>query len=107
MSEFRSMWLFVMFDDVYLRRSDLVLVGTFRKELQRRAFSMLQFSVYARCYPSEDAASRMRVQIQDFIPKRGKVRLLSVTDHQFGKMDSFFGSQIQDVEQPLDQLLLF
>ena len=107
MSEFRSMWLFVMFDLPTSTKSERRRYTSFRKELQRRAFSMLQFSVYARCYPSEDAASRMRVQIQDFIPKRGKVRLLSVTDHQFGKMDSFFGSQFQDVEQPLDQLLLF
>lgn len=107
MSEFRSMWLFVMFDLPTSTKSERRRYMSFRKELQRRAFSMLQFSVYARCYPSEDAASRMRVRIQDFIPKRGKVRLLSVTDHQFGKMDSFFGSQIQDVEQPLDQLLLF
>jgi CRISPR-associated protein Cas2 len=101
------MWLFVLFDLPANTRPERRRYVVFRRELRRRAFSMLQFSVYARCYPNEEAASRMRVQIRNLIPKRGKVRLLSVTDHQFGKMDSFFGSQVRDVEQPLDQLLLF
>jgi CRISPR-associated protein Cas2 len=107
MNALRLMWLFVMFDLPTTTRSERRRYVAFRKGLQRRAFSMLQFSVYARCYPNEDAARRMRLQIRDLVPRRGKVRLLSVTDHQFGKMDSFFGSQVQDVEQPLDQLLLF
>jgi CRISPR-associated protein Cas2 len=101
------MWLFVLFDVPTRTQAERRRYATFRKELQRRAFSMLQFSVYARCYPNEEAASRIRLQIRDLVPTRGRVRLLSVTDHQFGKMDSFLGSQIQDVEQPLDQLLLF
>jgi CRISPR-associated protein Cas2 len=101
------MWLFVLFDVPTRTQAERRRYTTFRKELQRRAFSMLQFSVYARCYPNEEAASRVRLQIRDLIPSRGKVRLLSVTDHRFGKMDSFLGSRIQDVEQPLDQLLLF
>ena len=107
MNALRLMWLFVMFDVPTRTQAERRRYTTFRKELQRRAFSMLQFSVYARCYPNEEAAGRMRTQIRDLIPKRGRVRLLSVTDHQFGKMDSFFGSQVQDVEQPLNQLLLF
>ena len=107
MNALRLMWLFVMFDLPVVTPTERRRYVAFRKELQRRAFSMLQFSVYARCYPNEEAASRMRVQLRDMIPRRGRVRLLSVTDHQFGKMDSFLGSQVQDVEQPLDQLLLF
>lgn len=101
------MWLFVLFDVPVRTKAERRRYVHFRKELQRRAFSMLQFSVYARCYPNEEAASSVRLQIRDLIPKHGKVRLLSVTDHQFGKMDSFLGSQVQDIEQPLDQLLLF
>ena len=68
---------------------------------------MLQWSVYARCYPNEEAARATREQLKGLLPKRGKIRLLSVTDHQFGKMESFFGSTPKEVEQPLDQLLLF
>ncbi len=101
------MWLFVMFDLPTKTKSERRKYTVFRKNLLRRAFSMLQFSVYARCYPNEDAARGMREQLKNLVPKRGKVRFLSVTDHQFGKMESFFGNSIQDVEQPLDQLLLF
>ena len=107
MNALRLMWLFVMFDLPVSSRSERRKYTTFRKELQRRAFSMLQFSVYARCYPNEEAAGRVRLQIREFIPKLGRVRLLSVTDHQFGKMDSFLGNQIRDEEQPLDQMLLY
>jgi CRISPR-associated protein Cas2 len=104
---YRLMWLFVMFDVPVGTRNERKRYVVFRNALLRRAFSMLQLSVYARCYANEDGARAAREQLKFFVPKRGKVRFLSVTDHQFGKMESFFGKSIQDVEQPLDQLVLF
>jgi CRISPR-associated protein Cas2 len=103
----RLMWLFVMFDVPTRTKIERRRYTKFRKALLRRAFSMLQFSVYARCYPNEEAARGMREQLKNFVPKRGNVRFLSVTDHQFGKMESFLGNCARDIEQPLDQLILF
>ena len=107
MNALRLMWLFVMFDVPTRTKLERRRYVTFRNALLRRAFSMLQFSVYARCYPNEDAARGMREQLKVVVPKRGRVRFLSVTDHQFGKMESFLGFLVQEVEQPMDQLLLF
>lgn len=79
----------------------------FRKYLLKLGFSMLQFSVYAKHLPSEDAAEALRIQIRHGLPPRGQVRLLMVTDRQFGKMDVFFGRKRKAAEDPPLQISLF
>ncbi len=37
----------------------------------------------------------------------GEVRLLAVTDRQFGKMEIFFGRNRTEVERPPEEYLLF
>ena len=37
----------------------------------------------------------------------GRVRLLMVTDKQFGDMVSLYGAKLEDVEKKPEQLLLF
>jgi len=79
----------------------------FRKLLLRHGFSMLQYSVYARFFAGEDAARPYREQIGGSVPPSGQVRLLMVTDRQFGKMEVYIGRKRRQTEQPPQQLLLF
>lgn len=79
----------------------------FRKSLLERGFSMLQFSVYARFFQSQEASETYRKQIHYEIPECGSVRLITLTDAQFGKMEVFDGKKRQDPEAPPGQLLLF
>ncbi|HMS17231.1 MAG TPA: CRISPR-associated endonuclease Cas2 [Planctomycetota bacterium] len=107
LSEFRGMWLFTLFDlpvDPKARRRD---AANFRKELLKRGFQMLQYSVYAQYFPSEESCSACRSQVKCIVPKDGQVRIMAVTDHQFGKMDVFQGKTILKAEPPPEQLLLF
>ena len=78
----------------------------FRTALLKEGFSMLQYSVYARYCASEESSESLRGLIQSLLPSEGQVRLLAVTDHQFGKMQVFFGKKREPAEDPPAQLML-
>jgi len=100
------MWLFVMFDlpvdDPKARRQ----YTRFRTRLLAEGFSMLQYSIYARYCPSQEASTAHRRRLRAALPPKGQVRLLSVTDRQFGKMEVFSARSRERPEKPPDQLLL-
>ena len=79
----------------------------FRKALLKDGFMMLQFSIYARFLASEEAATAHRTTIRAVVPPLGQVRLMTVTDHQFGRMEVFFGRKPRAPEPVPDQILLF
>jgi CRISPR-associated protein Cas2 len=68
---------------------------------------MLQFSVYARFIPSEEAAEVHRKTVKNCIPPLGQVRLLAITDIQFARMEVFFGKKPRAPEVIPEQILLF
>ncbi len=107
LSGYRAVWLFAMFDlpvDTTTARREY---ARFRKCLLERGFSMMQFSVYARHCASEESATVIRREVRGLLPPRGQVRLLAVTDRQFGKMEVFFGRKRESVEEPPRQIMLF
>ena len=79
----------------------------FRKLLLKQGFAMLQYSVYARYCASEESASAYRARVREALPPEGQVRVLAVTDRQFGKMEVYFGKKRKAVEDPPAQLMLF
>ncbi len=107
LSEYRGVWLFTMFDLPVVSDEDRRRYTKFRNELLKEGFSMMQFSVYARYYPDEESSQAHRARIRKAIPPGGHVRLLAVTDRQFGKMEVFYGKKQQPTEEPPPQLLLF
>lgn len=101
------MWLFAMFDLPVETPAARQAYARFRKLLLSMGFSMLQYSVYARYCPSEEASAAYRSQVRAGLPDDGQVRLLAVTDRQFGKMEVFFGKKRKPAEDPPAQLMLF
>jgi CRISPR-associated protein Cas2 len=101
------MWLFAMFDLPVRTKPERKRYSRFRKILLDDGFSMLQFSVYARYCASEESATAHRRQIRAAIPPEGHVRLLAVTDRQFGKMENFVGKKPTPCEETPQQLSLF
>ena len=101
------MWLVAMFDlptETVENKRDYT---RFRKALLKDGFMMLQFSIYARFLASEEAAEAHRRTIRAAIPALGQVRLMTVTDHQFGKMEVFYGRKPRRPEPIPEQILLF
>ncbi len=107
LSAYRSVWLMAMFDLPVETPDNKRDYARFRKALLKDGFMMLQFSVYARYIPSEEAAEAHRRTIRSAIPPLGQVRLMAVTDHQFGKMEVFCGKKPREPEEVPEQILLF
>ncbi len=101
------MWLLAMFDLPVDSKAARKRYARFRKCLIRDGFSMLQFSVYARYCDSEEAADAHRRRVRDVLPAEGHVRLVALTDRQFGKMEIYVGDRTRLPEAPPPQLLLF
>ncbi len=106
LSEYEGMWLCAMFDLPVVTKTDRRNYARFRKKLLEEGFMMLQFSVYARYFPSEEASKAHRRRIRAALPPGGHVRLLHVTDHQFGKMEVYVSRKREKPEQPPAQLTL-
>ena len=79
----------------------------FRKYLVGEGFIQLQYSVYAKFLASRENSHKYYRYIQEVVPPGGYVRLLMITDKQFGDMVSLYGQRIEEVERKPEQLLLF
>jgi len=96
------MWLMAMFDLPVDTQAHRRAYARFRKLLLKDGFTMLQFSVYARFCVSEDASKVHREKIKKALPETGEVRVVTLTDHQFGKMEVFFGpKRVPGEKKPL------
>lgn len=107
LSGYKPMWLFAMFDLPVDKRELRREYTRFRKSLLKGGFSMLQYSVYAHYVRSEESEQVYRKKVHDALPSHGQVRLVSVTDRQFEKMEVYVGKKRERVEDPPHQLMLF
>lgn len=96
-----------LFDLPMVTREQRRDYGQFRKLLLKQGFVQLQLSVYARFSGSEESVEAVRLRIRAAIPSYGQVRMLAVTDHQYGKMELWFGKKRKKVEDPPAQYELF
>ena len=104
---YRAMWLIAMFDLPVETAENRRAYTRFRKVLLKDGFMMLQFSVYARYLPSEEAAEAHRRIVKMALPSLGQVRVITITDHQFGKMEVYFGRKPREPESQPAQIMLF
>jgi CRISPR-associated protein Cas2 len=107
LSKYHAMWLFVIFDLPVTTAQHRRNYTRFRKGLLKEGFSMLQYSVYAQYFPSEEASVAYRRRVRVMLPPAGEVRLVSLTDRQFEKMEVFMAKTRVKTEGPPEQLLLF
>lgn len=103
-SGYIAMWLLVMFDLPVVEKEDRKKAVKFRNVLLDDGFSMLQFSVYGRYCSSEAASKVHRDLIVSSLPSNGQVRILSVTEKQFAKMENFIGTLSSPPEDTFEQL---
>ena len=104
---YRSVWIIAMFDlptDTKQARSGY---RRFREALLTDGFVMLQFSVYARHCASEENAAIHRKRIKSALPTDGEVRIMRITDKQFGRMERYFGAIRAPIESSPTQVMLF
>lgn len=101
------MWVFALFDLPVTGSQEKRDYVRFRKDLKLMGFTMLQYSVYARYCHSRESHEAFLNRVQKLVPEKGEVRLLAVTDAQFGKMRVFVGKKRKKAEKGPEQLMLF
>ena len=87
-SEYRVMWLLVLFDLPTETKKDIREYTIFRKNLLRDGFTMFQFSIYVRHCASLENAEVHKKRVKSFLPRYGKVGIICITDKQFGSKGS-------------------
>ncbi|MBC6429048.1 MAG: CRISPR-associated endonuclease Cas2 [Cellvibrionales bacterium] len=98
------MWVIVLFDlptDTKAARKQYTL---FRKHLLADGFSMMQYSVYMRHCASDENAQVHAKRIKACLPPDGEVRIVKITDKQFGKIEVFYGKKRKPIESAPTQL---
>ena len=68
---------------------------------------MMQYSVYMRHSSSDENAKVHAKRVKERLPDDGEVRIIKITDKQFGKIEVYYGNKrIATEEAPL-QLQFF
>jgi CRISPR-associated protein Cas2 len=107
LSEYRIMWVLVLFDLPTETKKERKVYSKFRKDLIQDGFTMFQFSIYLRHCPSRENAEVHIKRVKNMLPEKGQIGILSITDKQFGSMELFYGKKEKEVHTPYQQLELF
>ncbi len=102
-----TMWILVLFDlpsDTAKARKEYT---KFRKHLLDDGYSMMQYSVYMRHSASDENAFVHIKRVKLALPPDGEVRIIKITDKQFGKIEVFYGKKRKPTEQAAIQLQFF
>lgn len=106
-SEYRIMWVLVLFDLPTETKKQRKAASRFRKELLEDGFMMFQFSIYMRHCPSRENADVHIKRVRSRLPEVGKVGIMRITDKQFEEMILFDCKQETKINKPVQQLELF
>jgi CRISPR-associated protein Cas2 len=97
----------VFFDLPTENKKEKKAAARFRKELQEDGFTMFQYSIYARhCASRENADVHIR-RVKSFLPEKGHVCIMTITDKQFGMIEIFYADKMVDRPDVPQQLELF
>ncbi len=107
LNAYRIMWVFVYFDLPTKTKKERKLYTTFRDNLEKDGFVMLQYSIYVRHCSSRENAEVHKRRVKNFLPPNGHVIIHLLTDKQFGMME-IFNNTAKKPNQPNDgQLTIF
>ena len=100
LSEYRIMWIFVLFDLPTETKKERKLAAQFRKDIMGDGFTMFQFSIYIRHCASMDNAEVHMKRVRSLVPETGKICMFTLTDKQFANIETFYGIKCKDTVKP-------
>jgi CRISPR-associated protein Cas2 len=106
-SEWKTVWMLVMFDLPVVTKEQRHEYAKFRKQLIEIGFTKLQYSVYARYLGTDERAKHYIRAVESILPPEGQVRILSVTGKQFENQVVFEKTRRKPPENEPLQLELF
>lgn len=101
------MWCLVMFDLPVQTKQQRQEASRFRNFIIDRGFSMVQFSVYVKYWPTGSRDNATIRALVAGLPEGGQVRVLYLTDKQWASGLRFDNAaKVQEAPEP-EQLLIF
>ena len=100
LSEWRAVWMVVMFDLPVKTKTDKTRYRRFHAFLLDDGFARLQYSIYGRHCASREMGNAHAKRVRGKTPPRGEVRILRVTETQFRKMEIYRNVTKKKPEQP-------
>ncbi|WP_028982475.1 CRISPR-associated endonuclease Cas2 [Sporocytophaga myxococcoides] len=107
LNEYRIMWVLVLFDLPTESKKERKVASEFRKKMLKDGFTMFQFSIYLRHSSSRENAEVHIKRVKSFLPEKGHVGIMCITDKQFGLMEIFYNSEQKVKNSNPEQLELF
>jgi CRISPR-associated protein Cas2 len=106
-NQYRTMWVMVFFDLPTETKKDRKDYTQFRKMMLKDGFNMFQFSLYVRLCGSRENAEVHQKRVKKWLPEKGHVVIMTLTDKQFGMMEIFFCRAKQEKGEIPQQLEMF
>ena len=107
LNEYRIMWVLVLFDLPTETKKERKAYAVFRKKMLKDGFTMFQFSIYLRHSSSRENAEVHIKRVKSFLPEKGHVGIMCITDKQFGLMEIFYNKEKKEKGEIPQQLELF
>lgn len=101
------MWVLVLFDLPTETKKERKAYADFRKKMLKDGFTMFQFSIYLRHSSSRENAEVHIKRVKSFLPEKGHVGIICITDKQFGQMEIFYNKEQKEKPAVSQQLELF
>ena len=104
----RLMRILVMFDLPVKTKAERRSAAQLRNFLVSDGYHMVQYSVYARVCNGRDSVETHRKRILTALPSKGSVRMLVITEKQYGAIELLVGKPTPyDKPQQVEQLMIF
>ena len=100
------MWLIVFYDLPMAEKVDRKVYARFHKDIRKRGYEMMQFSVYRKFVGTADRSDRELAKLVGLCPQKGCVSVLAVTEKQMGRMTTIWDSRKQKENARPTQLIL-
>jgi CRISPR-associated protein Cas2 len=101
-SAYRMGWILVMFDLPVLTDAERRSASRFRKDLLDNGYLMIQFSIYARPCISYEQMQTHITRVKSITPEAGNVRLMFITDQQWGNSTTIVGPNYRQGNRNVD-----
>ena len=95
----RFVWLIVFYDLPVARVADRKRYARFHKDIRKRGYEMMQFSVYRKFVGAPDRSERELARLVGLCPEKGHVSVLQVTEKQMGRMTTIWNA-VERKENP-------
>ena len=103
-SEWRAVWLVVMFDLPVKTKLQKRRYVQFHDFLIDEGFNMMQYSVYGRHLATRERGDAKENRVASKVPPQGQVRIIRLTEAQFSNMKIFQNLEATEPEAAPKQL---